>query len=139
MDAPLSGQSAQVSRLGELIGASRSQGVAWMLAGIWLMSAFDIFLTLTAHHLGVLQETNPIAEYLLPHGVLPILLYKLSLVTFSSTILWHLRGRLLAELAIGGVFIIYVIVAVHWHVCIEMYALIQNSNMSQLAMNTVGA
>ncbi len=102
--------------------AARSHRVICLVMGLWVFSIFDVALTMLAHEQGMLDESNPIARRLL-NSPPAIMLYKLSLVTFASTIILSNRRRLVAELAAGGVLAVYTIVAIQWRLCYELYVL----------------
>lgn len=131
--APLGTTTRQLGWVGRLVDwvvASRSHRVLCLLSGVWLISAFDVVLTVLAHHQGLLHESNPIAARILPHGPLAILLYKLALVVFASSVLLVHRRRLLSEISATLVLLVSVAVAVQWRLCYELYALTNSSNMS---------
>ena len=101
--------------------ATRPQRVVCLLIGLWLINGFDVVLTMAAHRQGLLDETNPIAARLLSHSPAAVLLYKLALVTFASTVLLTHRRQFIAEIAATGMLVIYLLVAVHWRLCYELY------------------
>ena len=114
-----------VGSLTEWLVSSRSHRVICLLLGVWVISGFDVVLTLLAHFQGMLDETNPIARQLLLHSPYAVLGFKVVLVTFASYILLTLRTNLLAEIAAGGMLVIYTIVAIRWRLCYELYTLTQ--------------
>jgi len=78
--------------------ARRARRVALLVILLWIVSAFDLVFTLTAHRAGQFQELNPIAARLLDRPAL-LVTFKVSLVTFASCILLAFRRRLPAEVA----------------------------------------
>lgn len=100
---------------------TRPQRVVCLLVGLWLINGFDVALTVAAHSQGLLDETNPIAARLLSHSPTALMLYKLALVTFASTVLLTHRRQFISEIAATGMLVIYVLVAVRWRLCYELY------------------
>lgn len=122
--------------------ATRPRRVLFVLVALWLINAFDIVLTVAAHQQGLLNESNPIAARLLVLSPMALLVYKLAMVAFSSTVLLIHRRLLLAEIAATGTMVIYAIVAVRWRLCYELYDLtfytsgmIRQSETSPLALS----
>lgn len=124
-------------RLVDWVVASRSHRLICLLSGVWLISAFDVVLTVFAHHQGLLHESNPIAARVLPHGPLAVLLYKLALLAFASTVLMIHRKRLLSEIAATLMLLVSAAVAVQWRLCYELYALTNSNNMSVKEIDAV--
>ena len=108
---------------------ARAHRVLCLLGGVWLISAFDIVLTVSAHRLGLLDEENPIAARLLLHSPYVVLLYKSVLVAFASTVLVVYRRQLLAEIVAGGILFIYGLVAIQWRLCYEFYLLTRSNGV----------
>lgn len=103
--------------------SARSHRVACFLVGLLIINAFDVMLTLAAHSQGLLDELNPIARAILGRNPYAIVPYKLALVTFPTLILYTYRDRWLSELAAGGVMCVYVVVALRWRLCYELYTM----------------
>jgi len=78
--------------------ARRARRVALLVVLLWIVSAFDLVFTLTAHQTGQFEELNPIAARLLDRPAL-LVAFKVGLVTFASCILLAFRRRLPAEVA----------------------------------------
>ncbi len=112
---------AWVRQLTDRVVAARSQRVICLLIGLCIINAFDAVLTVLAHGQGMLDESNPIALRLLALGPSAILIYKLVLVGFASTILLIQRRQLLSELAATGMLLVYILVAIRWQSCYELY------------------
>jgi len=86
------------------------------LAGMWLLSAFDLGFTLVARALGMLVELNPIAAWLMGgHGDLAVIAYKLILMSIGTGILWAVRHRQRAESAAWLMLMVYVVLSVRWY------------------------
>lgn len=102
---------------------ARPHRVVCLLAGLWLINAFDVLLTVLAYRQGMLDESNPIARRILLLNPYAILVYKLALVSFATAVLLKYRRRLLAELAATGMLFIYTLVAIQWRLCYELYLL----------------
>lgn len=120
-----------IGRLFDWASSSRSHRVICLLVGVWLVSAFDLLLTVTAHEQGLLHESNPIAARILPHGAAAIAAYKLVLLTLPSIVLLTHRNQVLTEIAAAGVLVIYVIVAVQWRLCYELYTVTSAGHLSR--------
>ncbi|MBI4718993.1 MAG: hypothetical protein HY763_14395 [Planctomycetes bacterium] len=101
---------------------SRSHRVICLVAGIWLLNAFDLALTLLSHEQGLLHEENPFARYLLGLGPVTVLLYKVGLVLIGSYPLLKFRTARVAELGAMVILMVYATLAVHWSTCYEFYA-----------------
>ncbi len=110
--------------------AARSHRVICLLCGVWTISVFDLVLTVSAHHQGLLHESNPIAARILPFGPLALVVFKLATVAFASTVMLVNRTRFLSEVSAAGVLLVYSIVAVQWRLCYELYMLTRSGNMS---------
>ncbi len=123
MPAEGSARAAWVRSLTGWLVASRPHRVVCLLFGVWLISGFDVVLTILAHYQGMLDETNPIARRLLLHSPYAVMAYKIALVTFASVILLTHRAQLVSEIAAGGILLIYTIVAIRWRLCYELYVL----------------
>jgi hypothetical protein len=72
------------------VGALR---IAMLLFVLAMLNLVDLAYTLFAHHIGWLNEMNPVADAFLSQGLEPSLIcYKLLMVIAGSTMLWRLRG-----------------------------------------------
>lgn len=90
--------------------------------GIWLLNGFDLVFTLLSHRHGLLQEQNPIARLILGNGTSSIVLFKIGLVLIGSYPLLRFRRLRLAELAAYLVLAAYVLLAIRWSTCFELYS-----------------
>lgn len=106
---------------------SRAHRVLCIVAGIWILNAFDLILTIFAHELGVLHEENPIAQEFLQGGTLSIMLFKIGLVLLGSYPLLRFRSARIAELGALVVMIVYAFLAIRWSTCYELYTLSVNT------------
>lgn len=104
----------------------RGRRICLLVAAIWMMNAFDLFMTLHAHGHGLLAETNPIARYLLVLGPPALALFKILFAGFGGCVLLWNRHHALAEymawLAAG----VNLSVAVRWMSCYEFYQVTVN-------------
>ena len=104
----------------------RGRRICLLVTAIWIMNAFDLFMTLHAHGHGLLTETNPIAQYLLVLGPFALIMFKILLAGFGGCVLLWNRHHALAEymtwLAAGA----NLIVAVRWMSCYEFYQVTVN-------------
>ena len=113
-----------------LIAGDRCQRVLYLLLVIWILNAFDLWMTMRAHSDGVLDERNPLVRILLPQGAVVVFLFKLSLVAGGSYSLYKWRHRKSAEIASFFVFVAYVGVACQWKFCYDMYYLAQTGSVT---------
>ncbi len=105
------------------VANARSHRVICLVAGIWLLNAFDLMLTVLAHEQGLLQEENPIARHLLRMGVPSIVLFKIGLVLIGSYPPLRFRRARITELGTLVILVAYALLAVHWSDCYELYTL----------------
>lgn len=136
---PAASRRGFLARGWDWIVAARSHRVVCLLAGLWLINLFDLILTLLAHRGGMLQEVNPLAEFLLRHGPGAVCLYKVGLVAVGSGILFYYRRRLLAELTASTLLLVYALVAVQWKWCYELYEISQTGGTSNADIARIGA
>jgi len=111
------------------VAGARSRRVICLVAGIWLLNAFDLMLTILAHQQGMLYEGNPIADYLLRLGVPSLVLYKIGLVLIGSYPLLRFRLARVTELGTIVILVSYAFLAVHWSECYKLYALAANADV----------
>ncbi len=104
------------------VAGSRAHRVICLVLGIWLLNGFDLVFTLLSHRHGLLQEQNPIARFILGNGTSSIVLFKIGLVLIGSYPLLRFRRLRLAELAAYLVLAAYVLLAIRWSICFELYA-----------------
>lgn len=102
----------------------RARRILLLLAGLWLMNAFDLTFTLHAHACGLLVEANPVAHAILPMGPGVLILFKAVLVGFSSWVLLRYRRQILVECVAWLATSAYVIVSFRWMHCYEIYTAI---------------
>jgi hypothetical protein len=94
----------------------RERRVLLLLAGVWLLSAFDLGFTLVARSLGMLVELNPIAAWLMGgHGNLAVIVYKVVLMTIGTVILWRFREKQRAESAAWLMLMVHVALSMRWY------------------------
>ena len=127
-----SGKPLWYHRLVHWVADARSHRVICLVAGIWLINAFDLMLTVLAHQQGLLQEENPIARHLLQKGVPSIVLFKIGLVLIGSYPLLRFRRARITELGTLVILVAYALLAVHWSECYELYS-VTATNDIQLA------
>lgn len=100
---------------------SRPQRIILLLIGIWIMQYFDLNLTLIAQQHGMLGEQNPIARQALRFGVLGVTVYKFSLMTAASIVLYWYRRLAISEYLLWGVFFSFVALSLHWQICVAIF------------------
>lgn len=102
--------------------AARSHRVLCLVAGIWLINAFDLTFTILSHEQGMLVEMNPVAQHMLDCGVPSLLLYKIGLVFIGSYPLLKFRSMRITEWGSIVVLLAYATLAVRWSDCYDAYA-----------------
>lgn len=109
-----------LGRLLDPIGAcmtpdARSQRVTILVLAAALMSLGDLYMTLTYVMSIGMVEVNPIARHLMSmDSPLPVVLFKVSLTLFGTTVLMWFRRRRAAEIAAWFVFLGMTILTMHW-------------------------
>lgn len=101
---------------------ARSHRVMILVAGLWLLNAFDLVFTITAFRQRFLYELNPVALHVLARGEIFLVLYKFGLMAIGSYPLLKFRRERVAEMGATLILIVYALVAVHWQDCYEVYA-----------------
>ncbi len=84
--------------------------ISWLPALLLLTLLFnlvDIALTLGVVSSGLAVEANPLMAALLRHSPQLFVLGKFSLVCPGLAVLWHYRGRVLAQVGTLSVFTVY--------------------------------
>ncbi len=128
-----------MARIWTWISEARAHRVLCLLAGLWVISLFDLALTIISHRGGLLCEANPVAAFMLTRGPAAVFLYKGVLVAIGSAILIRYRRRLLAEFTAAALLIVYVVVAVHWKWCYELYELAHTNHIADSELTQVGS
>lgn len=119
--------------------SARDRRVCLLVLAIGIMNVFDLLLTIQAQRQGVLVETNPIAQSLLPHGLGALVVFKILLVGFGSCVLLWYRRRLLAECMAWMVVAINVVVSFHWMFCYRFYELtLRHGSTPELGIPALG-
>lgn len=101
---------------------ARSHRVICLVLGAWLLNGFDLVFTILSYEQGLLHETNPLARQLLSYGTPSIILFKVGLVLIGSYPLLRFRTARVAEMAAFLVLAAYVVLAIRWSLCYELYA-----------------
>ncbi len=104
----------------------RGRRICLLVTAIWIMNAFDLFMTLHAHGHGLLTETNPIAQYLLVLGPFALIMFKILLAGFGGCVLLWNRHHALAECMTWLAAAANFSVAVRWMSCYEFYQVTVN-------------
>lgn len=86
-----------------------------------MLNGFDLVFTLLSYRHGLLQEQNPLARLMLGNGTSSIVLFKIGLVLIGSYPLLRFRRTRIAELASFLVLVAYVLLAIRWSTCFELY------------------
>ena len=126
------------SRLIDWVVEARSHRVICIVAGIWILNAFDLTFTILSHEQGVLQEQNPLARHMLQNGTSSIILYKIGLVLIGTYPLLKFRRARITEMASLLVFLAYATLAVRWSTCYELYAAAIPNGTNAVLITDVG-
>lgn len=98
-----------------LIDASRTRRTVELLVILWVLALADLFFTLWAHVFTPFEELNPLANHLLAHERLLLLIAgKVGLTGFGTAIFWALRKHARAEIALWVVVLCYVALTFRW-------------------------
>lgn len=108
---------------------SRPQRVLAVLSAVWMLNAYDLWMTLEAAGHGLLVELNPVAAMILPGGTTAIILYKLSLVTLGSTLLVACRRHRASEYGAWTTLVVYGLLTSHWLECWAWYSITLESGV----------
>lgn len=108
---------------------SRSTRILILVAGLWIINGFDLGFTAHSYVQGLLVESNPLAASVLPLGIGALIWYKILLVVGPSLVLLRYRHLFLVEIAAWGLLAVYVLVALRWHMCYELYALLDTNSI----------
>jgi hypothetical protein len=113
----------RLEQFGMWLVAGRSHRVICLVAGIWLINAFDLAMTLMAHEAGLLDEENPLGRHLLESGWLWTTMFKVSIVCVSTYPLLRYRHMRVVEMGALVGLMMYALVAFRWEACYEIYML----------------
>ncbi len=91
----------------------RGLRVLAMIVALWAMNIMDLHLTLVAINMGNFYEVNPIARHFV-NDPASLVLFKISLVTLSTALLFLLRVHRSAEMACLIMTGIYTALMVLW-------------------------
>ena len=91
----------------------RSRRVILLLVLLALLNGFDLVCTMSVHQFRAFEEANPVARYMLKHPAM-VVVFKISMVTFASIVLFTFRRRKTVELACWGVCAVYIALAFIW-------------------------
>lgn len=94
---------------------ARVRRLFWLLMAAWIINLFDLGFTLLAHEMQVLVELNPIAARIIPLGTVPTVIYKLTLLSAGTFLLWRHRHCRLAEHGAWAYAAVCVGLSFWWH------------------------
>lgn len=98
-----------------LSGTTRYKRISELLIVLWTFSMADLFFTLWAHRFTPFIELNPFAGALLGNNlVASVVLYKLTLMLFATTIFWRTRTSPRTEFALWGLVLVYGLLMIRW-------------------------
>lgn len=127
--ADLDSRAPWTKRLIHWAVSARAHRIICLVLGIWMLNAFDLAFTILSHEQGLLHEENPLARQMLSNGMASIILFKLGMVLIGSYPLLRFRTARIAELAAYLVFAAYVLLAIRWSMCYELYASVVPDHM----------
>ncbi len=82
--------------------------IKWTLGSVLCMNAVDAIASLVfIKHLAVLEEANPVADFLMSFGDVPFVILKTLVVSAGVYILWSNREKPLALLGTYTAFVSY--------------------------------
>lgn len=93
---------------------NRSRRVLYALTAVWVLNLVDLGCTLSESYYVGFYELNPLAAGLIHGSATGLIVYKLSLLTFSSCILLAVRNCQLAEFSCWMLLMTYACVAIRW-------------------------
>ena len=97
------------------VGHTPSRRTGELLLAVWLLSLADLFFTIWAHLFTPFREMNPIAGAMLGRGLIhSLIIYKLTVTLLGTAMFWRVRHHPKARLALFGVLIVYVLLAMRW-------------------------
>lgn len=82
-------------------------------AAILVLNLFDGIVTLALIHTGLATEANPLMDELLGHSAVHFMFFKTSLVSLSVLLLWRLRRRRVACVAMYAAAATYGLLALY--------------------------
>ena len=86
-----------------------------------IFNIIDIIVSIKIIKFGSYEENNPIMKYLLDIGIMPFIIFKISLISFGIYVLWTYKDKLLAQ--IGA----YISFSFYWAlICMFYYFLTFN-------------
>jgi hypothetical protein len=128
-----------IDQLADGLVASRPRRVICLMAGVWLLNAFDLAMTVLAHQQGLLHEQNPLARAFLDEGPASVALFKFGLVLVGSLPLLRFRAAPIAELGVLTVLLAYAVLALHWSACYETYSLVLTNDVHLSSLQALTA
>ena len=120
-------------------GLPRARRVLIFLSGIWILSLFDLLMTVRAEADGVLNECNPLATYMLTLGVPALLAFKLVPLLGASFLFVRFRHRCCTEVGVLVALFAYAVVAVQWKLCYQMYEIVIVGNCTPASFDYIDA
>lgn len=98
-----------------VIDNCRTRRTVELLAVLWMLALADLFFTVWAHLFTPFMELNPLADHLLQHNRLLLLIAgKVGLTGLGTAIFWGLRKHGRSELALWACVLVYVALAFRW-------------------------
>jgi len=98
-----------------VIDNCRTRRTVELLVVLWMLALADLFFTVWAHLFTPFMELNPLADHLLQHNRLLLLVaWKVGLTGLGTAIFWGLRKHGRSELALWACVLVYVALAFRW-------------------------
>ncbi len=85
----------------------------------------------------MLHEENPLARHMLQYGTTPMILFKTGLVLIGSYPLLRFRTARITEMAAFLVLLAYVLLAIRWSTCYELYTLTAPSGVDLVGIEAM--
>ena len=94
----------------------RSLRIAYLITAVGILNLMDLYCTLTANRMGMLDEMNPLAATFISLGLTPSLIcYKILMVGCGLGILWKARHNRLVVPACWLLLGTYISLSVLWY------------------------
>lgn len=94
----------------------RDKIIKYILGSVLCMNAVDAIASLVfIKHLAVLEEANPVADFLMSFGDVPFVILKTLVVSTGVYVLWHHRKKPLALLGVYTAFVSYLALMVGFY------------------------
>src|SRR5207248_191051 len=94
----------------------RARHILYMMIGVAFLNFLDLFCTLTANRMGMLDENNPLAAIFIKLGLTPSLIcFKILMVSCGLGMLWRARASRLVVPACWLLLGTYTVLTILWY------------------------